>query len=366
MQDSIIINGVNYNSSTLKQDTGVDDLLYTWQKDLHSFILHWFSQSDVITVKTSGSTGKPKSIMVSKLAMIESARRTIEFFGLKPGQSALLCLPVSYIAGKMMVVRAIVGHLNLISVAPSGFPLRDVKQMVDFAAFTPMQMMNELTQKDNSKLQLLRNVIIGGGAVNKHLNRLLINQSFDAYETYGMTETLSHVALRQINGDNPQKNFHLLPGVEIATDKRGCLVLNSSGITTGAITTNDLVEIQADGSFCLTGRYDNIINSGGVKIQPEKIEAVISSFYKDELYASCIPHYLLGEQLVIVVSKEVLKPEELFENIEEAFSHIEQPASLFLVDEFPKTLTGKINRKKLKELILGIKPIFVRSKKINY
>jgi O-succinylbenzoic acid--CoA ligase len=273
MQNSVFINGVKYSSSNV----GTFDAIHLWQKDLQSFLYAWFSDGSNITLQTSGSTGEPKMISVSKQAMVESAKRTLAFFNLKPNQSALLCLPVFFIAGKMMVVRALVGQLNLIAIAPSASPLKDLNETVDFAAFTPLQMMNELKQLNNSKLNLLRKVIIGGGAVGDELEVMLKHQPFEAYETYGMTETLTHVALRRINGPNPQKYFHPLNNVKLSCDERGCLMSDVSGVTDGLIVTNDFAEIQPDGSFCITGRIDNVINSGGLKIQPEKIEALIAT-----------------------------------------------------------------------------------------
>lgn len=360
--DSLLINGVPYCSGTLGK---LDDSTVPWQRDLQAFLSNWFSDRDVIIVQTSGSTGKPKSIAVSRQAMIESARRTIDFFNLKPEQSVLLCLPVTFIAGIMMVVRALVGNLNLIVVEPSGFPLQNINQHIDFAAFTPMQMMNELSAKDGSKLNLLKKVIIGGGAVNSQLSALLMHQTFEAFETYGMTETLTHVALRRINGDQSQETFHPLPGVNVTIDQRGCLVLNVPHISNGEIITNDLAELQSDGSFYITGRVDNVINSGGIKIQPEKVEAVLSSIIQDEFYATSVQHPSLGEQMVLVVNNVLVSPEKTFTKIGNALPRFLQPASLFYVDVFPKTKSGKINRMALKNLLIGLEPFYSRTKKNN-
>jgi O-succinylbenzoic acid--CoA ligase len=297
---------------------------------------------------------------VSKQAMVESAKRTLAFFNLKPNQSALLCLPVSFIAGKMMVVRAIVEQLNLIAIAPSASPLKDLNETVGFAAFTPLQMMNELKQLNNSKLNFLRKVIIGGGAVGDELEVMLKHQPFEAYETYGMTETLTHVALRHINGPNPQKYFHPLTDVKLRCDKRGCLMVEVPGVTDGLIVTNDFADIQPDGSFCITGRIDNVINSGGLKIQPEKIEALIATLQLGEIYASAIEHNTLGEQLVLVTSQLNKSPVDLSHELEQILPRNVMPAALFLVDAFPKTESGKIQRKNLKKLIATLKPVYSR------
>lgn len=354
----VVINDVIYNSVNFKE-MSESDKITTWEKALYTFLSEWFSDKEFITVQTSGSTGEPKSILVRRDAMIESARRTISFFGLNPGNSVLLCLPVSYIAGKMMVVRALVGKMNIVTVEPSGLPLCDLNKPVDFAAFTPMQMMNELSNVNNPGLQFLRKVIIGGGAVNKKLSVLLSNYPFEAYETYGMTETLSHIALRQINGNTPQNSFYPLPDVNISTDERGCLILDVPGITNGEIITNDFVEIQTDGSFCITGRFDNVINSGGIKIQPEKIEEVISSVFSGEFYISFVVNELLGQQVVMVVDSIPDNTESLFANIGEVLSRYQMPASLYQVKEFPLSASGKIKRTVLKKMISASCPVFV-------
>lgn len=359
MQNSVIINGVKYNSSNV----GIFDAIHPWHKDLQLFLYDWFSDDSNITLQTSGSTGEPKFISVSKQAMVESAKRTLTFFNLKPKQSALLCLPVSFIAGKMMVVRALVGQLNLVSVTPSAWPLKDLNETVDFVAFTPLQMMNELKQLNNPKLKFLRKVIIGGGAVGNELEEMLKHQPFEAFETYGMTETLTHVALRRINGPNPQKYFHPLTVVKLSCDKRGCLIVEVPGVTNGAIVTNDFAKIQPDGSFCITGRIDNVINSGGLKIQPEKIEALIATLQLGEIYASAIEHNVLGEQLVLVVSQLNRPPANFFRQMEQILPRNYMPAALFFVDAFPKTESGKIQRKNLKNLIATLKPVYSSVKK---
>lgn len=362
MHNTIKINGVEY--SQLNLDTLTDNYNPTcgWLPELILFLKDWFSGCNQFMVHTSGSTGEPKPIMVSRQALIASAQRTIRFFNLKPQQSVLLCLPIGFIAGKMMIVRALVGGLNLIPVEPSGFPLQTVTNLVDFAAFTPMQMMNELSRTVDSKRHLLRKVIIGGGVVSSGLDNLLKEQTFEAWETYGMTETLTHVALRKINGTNPQNSFFPLPGIEISADDRGCLVISNPEFLDVKVVTNDFADIFSDGSFRITGRWDNVINSGGVKIQPEKIEAALAHIYSGEIYASSVSNDLLGNQLVLVVNKQLENSQLLFSMLEDKLPRYLMPASLYVVNEFPKTVSGKINRLKLKECIKGLQPCYERKK----
>ena len=360
MVDAIKINGTEYSRANL------DALLNNygksapeWLHNLYLFLQDWFSEKETFCVKTSGSTGDPKNMEVGRQSMIASALRTLAFFDLRPGQKALLCLPVSFIAGKMMVVRALVGQLNLICVEPSGMPLQEVNIPIDFAAFTPMQIMGECFLQPNPRLNLLRKVIIGG-AVSLSLQELLKKVSFEAYETYGMTETLTHVALRKINGTDAQIYFTPLPGVKTETDARGCLALEVPGITKGLLVTNDFVERLPDGSFTVTGRFDNVINSGGIKIQPEEVERIVATIFHQEFYISSVTHTLLGEQVVMVVDKLRTDPGELIQKLKTLLTRYQLPASVFVVEEFPKTTSGKINRVKLKEQITTLQPVFSR------
>ncbi len=362
MHNTIIINGVEYNLNNLDELTVNFNSTQGWLPELKSFLKDWFSGCDHFIVETSGSTGEPKAIMVSREALIASAQRTIRFFNLKPQQSVLLCLPIGFIAGKMMIVRALVGGLNLIPVEPSGFPLQKITKPIDFAAFTPMQMMNELSKTADSKLHLLRKVIVGGGAVSSSLDAFLKEQTFEVWETYGMTETLTHIALRKINTENPQTAFYPLPNIDVFADDRGCLVIRNPEFINGQVVTNDFADIQSDGSFKITGRWDNVINSGGVKIQPEKIEAVLSHICSNEIYASSVLNDLLGNQLVLVVSEKPDNPESIFSLLDNKLPRYQMPASLYVVNEFPKTVSGKINRLELKECIKGIQPIYERKK----
>lgn len=361
MRNIIKINGIEYSQFNL--DTLTENYsTHKWLSGLQSFLKDWFLGCNQFMVHTSGSTGEPKPILVSRKSLIASAQRTISFFNLQPRQSVLLCLPIGFIAGKMMIVRALVGQLNLIPVEPSGFPLQTVTNPVDFTAFTPMQMTNELSRTADSKIHLLRKVIIGGGAVSSGLDNLLKEQTFEAWETYGMTETLTHVALRKINGNNPQNSFFPLPDNDISADDKGCLVIRNPELLNGKVVTNDFADIFPDGSFRITGRWDNVINSGGVKIQPEKIEAAMAHIYPGEVYASSVSNDLLGNQLVLVVNKQPDNPQVIFSLLEDKLPRHQMPASMYVLNEFPKTSSGKINRVELKECVKSMQPCYERKK----
>ncbi len=343
---SLTIKGKHYNAKALTQYC--DEQLHCpgiapWEQTLYRFILEWLNDSPVVMVQTSGSTGTPKSMKIAKSAMLHSAFNTLQFFNLQPEQSALLCLPCQYIAGKMMVVRAFAGGLNLIPAPVSGTPLTDLEQPVDFAALTPMQMSNQL-QKDATKTSLLRTVILGGSTTNEELENMLRDQNFDAWETYGMTETLSHIALRSINGSDRKEYFTPLPGIKINIDKRNCLVIDAPGITDTPLISNDIAEIREDGKFRILGRIDNIINSGGIKIIPEKIEKKLTEIVSSPFFVTALPHPRLGQQLVLVLQELHGDENALMEKIRNILPRHQVPKKIILRNPLPRTENGKIKR----------------------
>ncbi|ASB50013.1 AMP-binding protein [Alkalitalea saponilacus] len=344
---------LNINGCVVKQRNLTDFKSSFEDEALLPFLEEWFSDDDYVELKTSGSTGEPKVIRVKKNAMVASAKKTIGFFGLKPGMTALLALPVSFVAGKLMVVRAMVAQMQLISVKPSVNPLVGLSVTIDFAAFTPMQMAG-IIENCPEQTNLLRKVIVGGGRVDERLNIKMQMMPFDAWETYGMTETLTHVALRKINGTGAQKSFLPLSGVSIAIDEHGCLTIDYPEISHGTIKTNDVVELLTDGSFQIIGRADNIINSGGVKISPELVEERISFLIEKPFVISSIPHSVYGERVVLVIEGEFFEYGNLEEKTGALLSRYEKPAKIFFLDTFPRTDSGKIKRFQIKEILRGL------------
>jgi O-succinylbenzoic acid--CoA ligase len=343
---SLTISGIPYTAGRLLtlcnqklQQTG----LHPWEKSFYHFLSEWLNDASFVTVKTSGSTGPPKTIKVSKSAMLQSAFNTLSFFNLKKGQTALLCLPCDYIAGKMMVVRAFAGNLNLIVLPVSGTPLSALQESVDFAALIPLQLSNEL-RENPEKMQLLRTVILGGSATDEELTRQLQYQPFEAWETYGMTETLSHIALRPFKGPKKEKYFTPLPNVTVHQDNRGCLTIEAPGITEDTIVTNDLAEITTDGKFRILGRIDNIINSGGIKISPEELEARITKLISCPFFISSLPHPHLGQELVLVTEKPPQNENHLLDEIRKIVPPHHAPRKIIVRNPLPRTRNGKIKR----------------------
>lgn len=355
MNDCLTINGVIYGAEALKRLVAqkVSNAEEPWERKLFEFISDWISNDLSIALHTSGSTGMPQSIVFPKQALIASAEATLKFFSIKPGDTALLCLPAEYVAARLMVVRAFVGQLNLIVVPPTGFPLEGVVDKIDFAAMVPLQVLNELSL-DVERLQCVEKLIIGGSAAPSELIAALQKVDTQAWETYGMTETLTHVAVRRLNGERGSSiNFEALPGVAFEIDHRGCLMIDVPAISEQIVITNDLVELIDTFHFKYVGRVDNVINSGGIKIVAEQVEAKLRRFFNVPFAISEMPHATLGMQLVLVVEGEQLNVDEaIWERA--GLSRFEIPKKILNVPEFPRTTSGKLLRSKLKQLLTAI------------
>lgn len=323
-------------------------------QSLTHFIEEWHLETEKVSVQTSGSTGTPKIIEVEKQKMLNSAQMTCDFLGLEKGNTALLCLPMDYISGKMMLVRAIERGLKIIVKKPSLTPLQDLDTPIDFCAMTPLQVENSL-----DKIHLIKNLIIGGAKVSENLIKkieyqlstinhqsLIINQ---IYETYGMTETLSHIALRQIF---PIKAdfFKVLEGVEISQDERGCLVIDAPKLNAEKLITNDWVELKNDREFIFLGRVDNIINSGGAKISPEILESLVKEKIENEAIFVGLPDEILGQKLVLVIEgqeTETINYQLSIINYKKSFW---RPKEVIFVEKIPRLPNGKVNRLGLVDL----------------
>ena len=303
---------------------------------LEDFLSEWNNDSDRVLVHTSGSTGKPKPMMVEKKRMLNSARITCDFLGLKPGDSALLCMSLDYIAGKMVVVRSIERHLHLISVSPSGHPLKDINLKdaneknangeITFAAMVPMQVYNTLqVPEERERLTHVRHLIIGGGAIDASLEKELrsLPGNIAIWSTYGMTETLSHIALRRINGAEASEWYQPFDSVKISQTDEGCLVIDAHLVCAETLVTNDIVEIESyiynkvekhekveKLRFRIKGRKDNVICSGGIKIQIEEVEALLKPHLEKPFMIAKKKDEKFGEIAVLLTEDEDLKKVE--------------------------------------------------------
>jgi O-succinylbenzoic acid--CoA ligase len=304
-----------------------------YENSLGEFLLNWLDDSQYIEMNTSGSTGNPKCIRIKKQVMVNSAIATGIFFGLKPEDKVLNCLSAKYVAGKMMVVRSIILGLDMDFVAADSLPLKNNKTNYEFVAMVPLQVEESLND-----LKLVKKLIIGGAQIDPLLEEKLIPLSTQTYATYGMTETVSHIALRKIG----EKQYTVLPNVTIDVDDRNCLVIDAPDILDQKIVTNDLVELISPTQFIFLGRADNIINSGGIKFFPEQIEKKIAPFMNGRFFIIGKPDVKLGEKLVLVIEgKEQPLDSDIFSNL----SQYEKPKEIIFVPKFKETETGKIIRK---------------------
>lgn len=305
-----------------------------FEKPVGDFLLDWFDHKDSIEMFTSGTTGLPKSIIVKKQAMVNSAIATGDFFEIEPGNKALHCLPMKYVAGKMMLVRAMILGLDIDFVAPSARPLENLDERYDFAAMVPMQAENSL--KD---LKKVKKIIVGGAKINDGLEKkLLKHPQTKIYETYGMTETITHIAAKKVG----EKTFTVLPNVTISYDDRNCLIINAPRISNELIVTNDIVELVNENQFIFLGRMDHVINSGGIKLIPEQIEEKLAGRIENRFYFTAKEDKILGEKLIMVIEGNSFPiVEQLFDGLDK----YQKPKEIVFVPQFKETISGKILRK---------------------
>lgn len=314
---------------------------------LDEFLAEWRDETPTVRVKTSGSTGEPKPLDVEKTRMAASARTTCDFLGLRKGDSALLCLPLDYIAGKMMVVRALERGLRLICQEPSSHPMRGLTETPDFAALTPMQVWETLRdERERETLFGIGNVIIGGGAVDPDMAQGLQGARGAVWSTYGMTETLSHIALRRVNGPAASEWYTPFDGVGVSQTIDGRLVIDAPSVSPIRLTTNDIAELRTlpDGKtqFRILGRADNVICSGGIKIQAEEVERLLDGKIGVQFMITWRQDPKLGQAVTLVM--EGGDAETAREACEATLPKYWRPKTIEVVESLPRTETGKVKR----------------------
>ncbi len=319
---------------------------------LEAFLKEWQNGEDRVLVHTSGSTGAPKPLWVEKRRMEASARITCDFLQLQPGDTALLCMPLDYIAGKMVVVRSIVRHLRLISVAPSGHPLKGLTETPTFAAMVPMQVYNSLlVAEERERLRAIRHLIIGGGAIDDGLANQLKDFPNAVWSTYGMTETLSHIALRRLNGDEASLWYTPFASVSVSLNADGCLVIDAPEVCAHQLITHDIAELSADGKqFRILGRKDNVIDSGGIKIQIEEVERLLRPYLSVPFMITKVPDAKYGEAVTLLYEHTALSVSALHEICDLRLPRFWSPRHYFEVASLPLTETGKPARKRAEEM----------------
>lgn len=345
----IILNNQNIKLSPncKLQDLAQQNLAPWWQRIIQ-FLEDWSNNSPTLSIQTSGSTGTPKKLEIEKKKFWISAQKTCDFFHLNEKSVGLLCLSTDYIAGQMMLVRAMVSGMNLVCTEPSGNPVEQLESPIDFAAMVPMQVQECLNNPD--KFNLIQKLIIGGGQVTHELSELLQKQNVQAFETFGMTETLSHIALKQI-APNQDTTFTSLPGIEISKNLEDCMVIDYPEMELENLQTNDRIQITNPNSFVWLGRKDFVINSGGIKISPEIIEKQIAPLISYPYCILGIPDKKLGEKVVLIIESEPFDITQLMTRLKENLPHYHYPKEARFVPNFPLSITGKIRRKELLTLM---------------
>ena len=320
-----------------------------YEREIGDFLIDWVSDRDHIMQQSSGSTGSPKTIRLKKEHMVHSARATGEALGLGPGTRALVCLPMSAIAGKMMLVRSMVLGWDLYMVPPVAEPLREVSGNFDFAAMVPLQ-----AERSLKHLGRMAKLILGGAPVLPSLLAQLPRKGTEVWQTYGMTETASHIALRKLQrvavGQDPETvlpPYTALEGVQLKLDARGCLIIDAPGWVDNPVRTNDLVALESATTFRWLGRFDHVVNSGGVKLLPDQLEIRMSPFLQHRFFLTGMKDTTLGEKLVLFV-EGAGDQAALRQSLEDSgrFTKFELPRDIHFVPRFAETMTGKVDRLK--------------------
>lgn len=331
---------------------------------VEEFIKQWNDGGITLEVHTSGSTGTPKVMHVEKSRMLASARATCDFLGLKKSDTALLCMSVDYIAGKMMVVRAIERDLNLMTVEPSSHPLAlpdfsdEMGKKLDFAAMVPMQVYGSLqVPREREILGRIRHLIIGGGPLDPSLEEELRGFENAIWHSYGMTETLSHIALRRVSGPEASSWFTPLPGITLSVNGHGCLVIDAPHLCPERLVTRDVVEMEQEGGlqrFKVLGRIDNVINTGGVKVHIEQVERVLASQITCPFLITKCPDPKFGEIVVMLLEGNDLDISIAMGECERCLDKYARPKHILAVTSLPLTPTGKPARHQAEEIVKDI------------
>jgi O-succinylbenzoic acid--CoA ligase len=332
----------------------------SFEQDVLNFCRQWLIKQDIFYFQTSGSTGKPKEIAVGRSQLMASLNMTAQALQLTKDFSALLCIPVANTGGKMMIARALQLQMRLECVEPSGNPLASAHAIPDFMAVVPLQLEHIIADNGKNSLDKIKKIIVGGASVNDKLQQKLQVLNAQVYATYGMTETVSHIALKLLNTADRQQYFHILPKIQIDKDERDCLKIKGPVTDNVWVQTNDRVRLVSNNKFEWLGRMDLVINSGGYKIQPEvverKLEATLNKIgIKNAFFIYGLPDTRLGEKCTLFIEGQ---PPDLsvitaiHEEIEEKLGAFERPRSIRFINKFTTTSSGKLDRRRTVESML--------------
>lgn len=357
--DEMIINGRAVAIEDIV--SGVVAANSDFEQRTFDFISGWMQEEESFIQNTSGSTGAPKQIIITRSQMTASAKMSIDALGLRREYNALLCISPDYIGGKMMLVRSLVAGMKIIACTPTSNPLAMLprNQHIDFAAMVPYQIHEIIRSESAIKFNEIKTVIIGGATVDRETVEKLQGYRCIFYSTYGMTETVSHIALRQLNENNASDCYTALPGIHISTDERSCLVIEWDQLPQ-KIVTNDIVEIVSADVFQWIGRWDNVINTGGIKVFPEKVEKIVKEIFRglhldNSFFVGSVADPKLGNRVTLFIEGQLSKETiaEVEREISLKISKNEAPKQVVLVQSFVLTENGKVNRKATAKPYMG-------------
>ncbi|RYY20792.1 MAG: acyl-CoA synthetase [Cytophagaceae bacterium] len=351
---SLLLNGREFSYDTLRQTPTPGASLNGYEARVLELLHQWLSGAQEFGQRTSGSTGEPQLIVLQRRQLAASAARTGDYFDLGPGDRALVCLNCEFIGGKMMLVRGLERSLHLTVVEPHADPLAEVSAEAefDFAAFVPLQMRAMLAAGRAGQLNRMRAILVGGAGVEPNLLADIQQLAVPVYLTYGMTETASHLALRRLNGPDAAPHYRVLPGLHLGQDARGCLTVRGDVTDDQLITTNDRIELLDKHTFDWLGRVDFVINSGGVKVQAEKVELVLDVALAElgqsrRVFVAGRPDERLGQAVTAYVEGAPLPAtaeQQLAGLLAERLGKYEVPKAIRYVPQFSSTASGKLDR----------------------
>lgn len=347
---------IHFQNSDFDIHLDNSEILQCYERNIVEFCKNWIDGCVSFEIQTSGSTGIPKKIVISRSQALASVAMTKAALGLQAGWNTLLCLDSETIAGRMMLIRAMEIGMSLHVLPPSSNPFAQLSPtlFLDFVAMVPLQISTILSEKIfNKQLNQCKVILLGGAAISETLNEQIQLLKVPVYSAYGMTETVSHIALQLLNTNRKQSTYQKIPAIEIKKDHRNCLCIKGAVTAQEWVITNDVVEILEDGYFNIKGRIDNIINSGGIKIQLEEIEKIISNYFNinhisNRFFATAIPHETLGEELILIIEDNEWKvdmQDELLSFLKEHCPKYKAPKKVFFAPKFKETLSQKIDRK---------------------
>ncbi len=320
-----------------------------FNSELRDFLSQWFNSEPTLITHTSGSTGKPSAIRIRKADMRRSAEISIRYFGLSARSRILLCMPMHTIAARMLVVRAIVSGAQLLCLEPKANPFEALSEweQIDFVSLSPYQFRCiAQSENDRPKLKRCTQILLGGSDVAPDLMDKIIELPCEVFLSYGMTETLSHVAIRKLNGEQASEYFHLLDSYKIRRSPEGTAIIDLPWSDT-PIYTNDLIELFPEHGFRLIGRKDNVINSGGVKIHMEEVESILATYLPHPFCITAAPHPSLGQCVAFVAPYDCQL--EVLDSILRPHNPYYVPKRI-IQQEVPLRPNGKIDRAKVLHL----------------